>query len=258
MLFENGTQDSLEERMQRANKGLWRDVEIHRSKDAPWTAKCRKTVEQVCSVSCFGSESWAWSRAILDRIQGWEKKAMRRLFGFRSKEDETLTGYCTRTAIAARTIWKNETPFLSEAIAESMRRRGGWACDTRQKCGVKNIDVRAVDQWALRDGARVPGEHWTCTKNIAFVVEDNNAYPAAEIDDYVKHIFSEPTTWRTWAQKGRERSRLRKETLKNTGRRFEVFGVGSTKTDGRSGCGVVMKGVDKDQWITIRKIAVPL
>ena len=32
---------------------------------------------------------------------------------------------------------------------------------------------------------------------------------------------------------------------------------GSTKTDGRSGCGVVIKGVDKDKWITISKVAVP-
>ena len=30
------------------------------------------------------------------------------------------------------------------------------------------------------------------------------------------------------------------------------------KTDGRCGCGGVIKGVDKDTWITISKIAVPL
>ena len=33
---------------------------------------------------------------------------------------------------------------------------------------------------------------------------------------------------------------------------------GSKKTDGRSGCGVVMEGVDREKWITLRKIAVPL
>ena len=33
---------------------------------------------------------------------------------------------------------------------------------------------------------------------------------------------------------------------------------GSKKTDGRSGCPVVIKGVDRDKWITISKIVVPL
>ena len=36
------------------------------------------------------------------------------------------------------------------------------------------------------------------------------------------------------------------------------FWDGSKKTDGRAGCGVVIKGVDRDKWITIRKIAVLL
>ena len=31
---------------------------------------------------------------------------------------------------------------------------------------------------------------------------------------------------------------------------------GSTKTNGRIGCGVVIPGVDSDTWITINKIAV--
>ena len=35
------------------------------------------------------------------------------------------------------------------------------------------------------------------------------------------------------------------------------FWDGRTKTDARSGCGVVIKGVDQDKWITINKIALP-
>ena len=35
-----------------------------------------------------------------------------------------------------------------------------------------------------------------------------------------------------------------------------VSGDGSKKTDGRSGCGVVIKGVDRDKWITISTIAL--
>ena len=36
------------------------------------------------------------------------------------------------------------------------------------------------------------------------------------------------------------------------------FWDGSKKTGGRSGCGVVMKGVDRDKWITFSTIALPL
>ena len=36
------------------------------------------------------------------------------------------------------------------------------------------------------------------------------------------------------------------------------FWDGSFKDNGRSGCGIVIKGVDREKWVTIGKIAVPL
>ena len=49
------------------------------------------------------------------------KKAMRRLFRFRKKEDETLAEYNTMTARIARKIWTEiKLPIQSEVIAESM------------------------------------------------------------------------------------------------------------------------------------------
>ena len=84
------TQDSFEERMQSANNAWWRDVKMYRSECVPWRITCRRSVEHVNSVFCFGSESWSWCGAIMDRIQGWQTKAMRCLFGFKRKEDETL------------------------------------------------------------------------------------------------------------------------------------------------------------------------
>ena len=43
-------QDSMDERMQSANKARWRDV---RSTDVPWRIKCRRMLEQVYCVFCF-------------------------------------------------------------------------------------------------------------------------------------------------------------------------------------------------------------
>ena len=34
--------------------------------------------------------------------------------------------------------------------------------------------------------------------------------------------------------------------------------VASSRDNGRSGCSVVIKGVDKEKWVTISKIAIPL
>ena len=60
------------------------------------------------------------------------------------------------------------------------------------------------------------------------------------------------TTARTWDLKGRGRSLLNKEKTKNW---KAVRGVwdGSTKTNGRIGCGVVIPDVDRDKWITINR-----
>ena len=33
---------------------------------------------------------------------------------------------------------------------------------------------------------------------------------------------------------------------------------GSFKDDGKGGCGIVIKGVDRQKWVTISRIAVPL
>ena len=60
---------------------------MHRSKDVPWKAKCRR------SKSTVYSASWCWSRTTWDRIKGWETQAVRRLFSFQRREDETLNGY---------------------------------------------------------------------------------------------------------------------------------------------------------------------
>ena len=61
--------DSLDERMQSANKVRWRDMNIYRSKDIPWRVKCRRMKEQLYSAFCFGLESLSWRRAILVRIK---------------------------------------------------------------------------------------------------------------------------------------------------------------------------------------------
>ena len=82
----------------------WRDATIYKSKDVPLRRKCVRIADRVYGVLCFVSESWCWSRAVLDRIRGWETNVMWRLLRFKRKDEEPWKGHCMRTARAARTI----------------------------------------------------------------------------------------------------------------------------------------------------------
>ena len=77
-----------------ANNAWWRDVKNYKSKDVPWRMKCRRMVEHVHRAFYSGSESWSWSQKTLDRITGWETKAMSRFSTTKKKKmrlDLTIT-----------------------------------------------------------------------------------------------------------------------------------------------------------------------
>ena len=72
-----------------------------------------RMVEQIHSVLCFGSKTWSWSGAILERMGDTDYEALAQ-----KKEDETLTRYCTKS---------------EKTIAGGMWRAMGWTHDTRKK-----------------------------------------------------------------------------------------------------------------------------
>ena len=87
------------------------------------------------------------------------------------------------------------------------------------------------------------------------------AIPVTQIDDYVNHIFREHNQEADYLAnlRAEERRKITVEKGNKTENWKAVRGFwdGSIKIDGSSGCGVVIKGVDWDTWITIIKIAVP-
>ena len=91
---QGNAQESIEERKPSANKAWWKDVNIYRSKDVPGRVTCRRMVEHVYSVFCFGIENRPWTQKTLDRIKGWETQAMNRPFRFKSEKDETWSELC--------------------------------------------------------------------------------------------------------------------------------------------------------------------
>ena len=118
---------------------------------------------------------------------------------------------------------------------------------TGQECGESEV----AEEWinghharAQQDKAKIGATQktlhsWWRRKAACLVVM---------IDDYVKHISREQTQEADHlANLGAEGQRkITVEKNQRTGRRNEDFWDGSKKTGGRSGCGVVILGVDND------------
>ena len=74
------------------------------------------------------------------------------------------------------------------------------------------------------------------------------------IDDYVKHIFRELNQ----EAEGQRKVVVDRKSNADTWKAVKGFLDGSCKDNGKSGCGVVIEGVDRERWVTISQIAVPL
>ena len=87
------------------------------------------------------------------------------------------------------------------------------------------------------------------------------AYPVAQIDDNVKHLFREHNQeaehLENLGAEGQRKITIEKGDSTENSKTVRGFWDGSTMTDVRSGCGVVIKGVDKDKWITLSGMSVP-
>ena len=116
-------------------------------------------VEQVFGVFSFGSENWSWTQKALEKMKGWETKAMSRIFRFKREKEETWTDYYTRTCKTSRKTWvKMGLPFLCEAITVSMWRAVGWVCDDRPNAVVDTL--KQVFRWSstkLRQSTQASG-----------------------------------------------------------------------------------------------------
>ena len=86
------------------------------------------------------------------------------------------------------------------------------------------------------------------------------ADPVTQIDDLVRYMFREHNQeadhLANIGAEGQRKITVEKGNNTEHSKAVRGFWDGSKKTDGRTGCGVVIKGVDRDRWITISKIAV--
>ena len=147
MKRQEKTQDCFGRKDAKCRQGLVEKCEdLQEQTRALVRVKCRRMVQHVFCIFCFGSENWSWSHATLDRIRRWETKAMSRLFASKKEEDETRANYCTRTArVDRKIVVKMHFPFLSEVIVDSIWRLMDWACDERPNAVINTL--KQVFRW---------------------------------------------------------------------------------------------------------------
>ena len=87
------------------------------------------------------------------------------------------------------------------------------------------------------------------------------AKPISKIDGFVNHVYrehnQEADQWAKIGAQGQRKIVLDRRDHSETWKAVRGYWDGSFKDKGKSGCGVV-KGVDRNKWVTISKITLPL
>ena len=108
----------------------------------------------------------------------------------------------------------------------------------------------------------VPGKIGMIQKTLHQWWKKKTANHISKIDDDVKHIFREHNQeadhWAIVGTEGQRQVVIDRENDADTWKAVERFWDGSCKDNEKSGCGVVIKGVDRERWVTISRIAVLL
>ena len=74
----------------------------------------------------------------------------------------------------------------------------------------------------------------------------------------ISNIDQEADHWANMGAQGRRKIVIDRREESTVWKATRGLWDGSFKDNGRSGCGIVVKGVDREKWVTITKIALPL
>ena len=133
---------------------------------------------------------------------------------------------------------------------------------TVQLCGGSEVGGWQVDKRQELFGTEVSRKIGLIQKTLHHWWKKEIANPLSKIDDYVKHIFwehnKEVDHWANVGAEGQRKVVSDRKSDADTWKAVEGFWDGSCEDNGKSGCGVVIKGVDRERWLTISRIAIPL
>ena len=119
-------------------------------------------------------------------------------------------------------------------------------CATMQ---IQPCDMQ-VDQWRILPGNKVQRVNWRIQKTLHSWWKRGVAKPISNIDCFVKHAYGEHNQeadqWAKIGAQGRRKIVLDRRDDSTAWQAIRGFWDGSFKGNGRSGCGNVIKGVDRE------------
>ena len=153
------------------------------------------------------------------------------------------------------TTWWNNTQ--AEGMKDDPWNHTLWnhTCGWHNWSGVWDM---LVTEWRTR----LPKKIATIQKILHHWWDKKLASPISEVDSHVEHVFREHNREADHRANvgtdGKREITVDKGSNPEKWKAVKGFWDGSCKENGRSGCGVVVKGVDRGKWVTISQIAVPL
>ena len=119
-----------------------------------------------------------------------------------------------------------------------------------------------IDQWRTCPRHNVQRCNWEKQRIYHSWWKRGAATPISDIDNFVKHIFREHNQEADHCAdigaQGRRKIDAYWKDAPTTSKAICGFWDGSFNDDGKSGCGIVIKEVDRQKWATICKITVRL
>ena len=108
----------------------------------------------------------------------------------------------------------------------------------------------------------MPRKNRTSSKDLQSWWKEKVAKPISKIDGFVKNVYrehkQEADHWANIGSQGQRKIVLDTRDNSETWKAVKGCWDGSFQDNGSSGCCVVIKGVDRERWVTISKIAIPL
>ena len=109
---------------------------------------------------------------------------------------------------------------------------------------------------------KVQRDNWHFQRLLHSWWKKGVAEPISNIHSFVNHVYrehhQEADHWTKMGAQGRRKIVIDRREESIVWKATRGFWDGRFKDNDRSGCGPVIKGVDREKWVTITKIALPL
>ena len=143
-------------------------------------------------------------------------------------------------------MFEKKTPWdLGPEDITVHTREGG---PTVQLCGDSNVAFKWING-EFAQGTKYKQTIWKFQRILHSWWKRRVATPISNIDNFVKHVYREQNQeadhWADIGAQGRRKIDIYRKDDHQTWKAIRGFWDGSFKDDGKSGCGIVIKGVDR-------------